>query len=121
MTKILELSGIGDATFLSLLGIDIVVDNLDVGEHLQTGLICIVALETVDNGEPGHGTIDGIAQRDQAALGVPCRPTAQSSAPPFSEANIDALAHNPLLRHRLRDSERSTSGKPCALLRIGNW
>jgi choline dehydrogenase len=44
--KILMMSGIGDKTMLKNLGIDVVVDNPNVGQHLQDGYGCAVYLTT---------------------------------------------------------------------------
>ncbi|KAK4153485.1 hypothetical protein C8A00DRAFT_33776 [Chaetomidium leptoderma] len=93
--KILELSGIGDAKRLHSLGIDVVVDNPHVGENLQHHPLSVMSFETVDDGEPGFDTIDGLARQDPAAVSAAMDAYTTSQRGPLSQTNCNAMAHAP--------------------------
>jgi choline dehydrogenase-like flavoprotein len=61
---ILERSGIGSAEILRKLGINVVVDNPNVGENLQNHVLVTVSSEVKD----GLKTMDPLRRRDPAAL-----------------------------------------------------
>ena len=62
--KVLELSGIGDAGLLEKLGIDVVINNPNVGENLQDHVMCILSFEAKD----GIKTLDPVARQEPEAV-----------------------------------------------------
>ncbi|KAL8996994.1 MAG: hypothetical protein Q9169_003645 [Polycauliona sp. 2 TL-2023] len=53
--KILELSGVGDRSRLEALGIPVIIDNADVGEHLQNHVMCMRTFELDHDVKTGDG------------------------------------------------------------------
>lgn len=80
--KLLELSGVGDASLLSSLGIPLVIENSNVGGNLQNHVMSVLTLELNDGVEIGDGiqTLaflplhDPAAQKDLFDNSAPLKP-----------------------------------------------
>ncbi|KAI1394367.1 GMC oxidoreductase-domain-containing protein [Hypoxylon trugodes] len=92
--KILELSGIGDATLLRSLGIDVIVDNPHVGENLQNHPICSVTFQV--SPQDGFQTIDSLVRQDPDTLASAMEAYGKDRTGPFARSGIDLMAQLPL-------------------------
>ncbi|KAL7944153.1 alcohol oxidase [Trichoderma barbatum] len=88
--KILELSGVGDSKLLAKLGIDVVIDNPNVGENLQNHPMCGLSFEALDDAK----TIDGLSRQDPAALQAAMAAYAQQLGP-FASSGTNNAAQLP--------------------------
>ncbi|KAM0477851.1 hypothetical protein ACHAPX_005617 [Trichoderma viride] len=88
--KILELSGVGDARLLTKLGIDVVIDNPNVGENLQNHPLCGLSFQALDSEE----TMDGLARQDPTALQAAMAAYGQQLGP-FARSGTNAAAQLP--------------------------
>lgn len=89
--KILELSGVGNAKHLKGLGIDVVIDNPNVGEHLQNHTLASMSFEAY----PDMPTMDDIARQDPTALAAATEQYAKQAGP-FSKSGTNNTALLPL-------------------------
>ncbi|KAK5992328.1 Dehydrogenase [Cladobotryum mycophilum] len=89
--KILELSGVGDANLLEKLGIDVVIDNPNVGENLQNHPFTGLSFEVGDD----EWTMDAILRRNPGAIGE-AREAYGKQAGPFASSGINNVAQLPL-------------------------
>lgn len=105
--RLLEMSGIGDAKLLESLGIDVVVDNPNVGENLQNHPMCILSSEA--HQQPGFETLDKIFRQDEGAVADAMEAYAIQKAP-FSRSgsNLTAQLLTPLLEHEDNASRLAT-------------
>ncbi|KAI0836063.1 putative GMC oxidoreductase [Hypoxylon sp. FL0890] len=87
--RLLELSGIGDAKLLQRLGIDVVIDNPNVGENLQNHPMCSLSFETL--GEEGFQTIDQLLRKDPEAISAAQKAYSEGTGP-ASRSNLNVLA-----------------------------
>jgi choline dehydrogenase-like flavoprotein len=62
--KMLELSGIGNSKLLNSHGIEVFIDNPNVGENLQDHLLCYISFEAKDSIK----TLDDLIRRDPKVL-----------------------------------------------------
>jgi choline dehydrogenase-like flavoprotein len=76
--KLLELSGIGNPELLKTHGIDVIVDNPNVGENLQNHLMLGVNFEVGDSAPP---TIDGLSRQEPEALAAAMAAYSQGRGP----------------------------------------
>jgi choline dehydrogenase-like flavoprotein len=90
--RILELSGVGDAKRLKELGIDVVVDNPNVGENLQNHPLVTLSFEIRD--EPGFDTIDKLARQDANALAAAMAAYGNQKSP-LSRSGANLVAQLP--------------------------
>ncbi|TFB01903.1 hypothetical protein CCMA1212_006347 [Trichoderma ghanense] len=88
--RLLELSGVGDAKRLEKLGIDVVVDNPNVGENLQNHPLCGLSFEARDD----EKTMDGLARQDPAALQAAMAAYSQQLGP-FASSGTNNAAQLP--------------------------
>ncbi|KAL7930100.1 alcohol oxidase [Trichoderma chlorosporum] len=88
--RLLELSGVGDAKLLAKLGIDVVIDNANVGENLQNHPMAGLSFETLDDAK----TIDGLSRQDPAALQAAMAAYAQQLGP-FASSGTNNAAQLP--------------------------
>ncbi|KAL7809062.1 GMC oxidoreductase [Trichoderma gracile] len=88
--RLLELSGVGDAKRLEKLGIDVVVNNPNVGENLQNHPMCGLSFEAQDD----EKTMDGLARQDPAALQAAMAAYAQQLGP-FASSGTNNAAQLP--------------------------
>ncbi|KAI0173524.1 hypothetical protein GGR52DRAFT_580135 [Hypoxylon sp. FL1284] len=93
--KILEQSGVGSASRLASCGIDVVVDNPNVGENLQNHMMCTVNFE-VREAQAGFETLDGLMRQDPAAIGAAMEIFAKQKSGPLSKSNTNDAGHLPL-------------------------
>jgi choline dehydrogenase-like flavoprotein len=87
---ILELSGIGDASLLGSLGIDVVLSNPNVGENLQDHPMNIISVEVLDEND----SLDSL--RDPKRLQDAMRKYTEERIGPFALA-FNAMAYLPLI------------------------
>ncbi|KAK1243245.1 hypothetical protein MKX07_003873 [Trichoderma sp. CBMAI-0711] len=88
--RLLELSGVGDAKRLEKLGIDVVVNNPNVGENLQNHPMCGLSFEAQDS----EKTMDSLARQDPAALQAAMAAYAQQLGP-FASSGTNNAAQLP--------------------------
>ncbi|CAG8983639.1 hypothetical protein HYALB_00004070 [Hymenoscyphus albidus] len=91
--RLLELSGVGNPKILDPLGIDVVVNNPNVGEHLQNHPLVTVTFEGRD--EEGFDTIDQILRKDKEALSKAGAAYAKGFGP-GAKSNLNVLAQLPV-------------------------
>ncbi|GJC89718.1 dehydrogenase citC [Colletotrichum liriopes] len=89
--RLLELSGVGNAELLRVLGIDVVLDNPHVGENLQNHVMVGASFEAL----PEHDTMDGIVRQDPAAVGAAMEAYGKGTGP-FARSGTSATAQLPL-------------------------
>lgn len=93
--KLLELSGIGNAQLLQSLGIDVVVNNPNVGENLQHHPLSVHSFETVQDGQPGFETMDALVRQDPDAIAAAVDAYKTTQSGPLSRSNCNTMAHLP--------------------------
>ncbi|MCJ1311400.1 hypothetical protein MMC25_005071 [Agyrium rufum] len=91
--KLLELSGIGGKEFLSKHGIEVVIENPNVGENLQDHLMTGISFEVVD----GVQTADPLARREPQALKAAKEMYQTEKTGPFCISGIGSRAYLPVL------------------------
>lgn len=91
-SRLLELSGVGNAELLRGLGIDVVLDNPHIGENLQNHVMVGASFEALQE----HDTLDGIVRQDPAAVGAAMEAYGKGTGP-FSRSGTSATAQLPLL------------------------
>ncbi|CAJ2507191.1 Uu.00g083770.m01.CDS01 [Anthostomella pinea] len=87
--RLLEHSGIGDADRLRRLGIDVLIDNPNVGENLQNHPMCSLSFEAV--GEDRFQTIDQLLRKDPDAIAAAQKAYSEGTGP-ASRSNLNILA-----------------------------
>lgn len=102
--RILELSGVGDAKLLSSLGIDVVIDNPNVGENLQNHPMVYLAFETRDEGG-AFDTNDKLIRQDPAALGAAMAAYGEHKGPLAGSGTL-SLSQLPLPETRTEDGKK---------------
>lgn len=90
--RLLELSGIGHPDVLKSLGIDVVIDNPNVGENLQNHPMCTFNFEVRD--EEGFDTIDKLARQDGGAIAAAMDAYSKQKGP-FSKSGANLIAQLP--------------------------
>lgn len=90
--KLLELSGVGNAELLKSLGIDVVIDNPNVGENLQNHPMCTLSFEVKD--QEGFDTIDKLARQDGATIAAAMDAYSKQKGP-FSKSGANVVAQLP--------------------------
>ncbi|ETS74689.1 hypothetical protein PFICI_13173 [Pestalotiopsis fici W106-1] len=93
--KLLELSGVGHAALLKSVGIDVVIDNPNVGENLQNHPMCTFNFEVRD--EEGFDTIDKLARQDGGAIAAAMDAYSKQKGP-FSKSGANLIAQLPTPR-----------------------
>ncbi|EHK18384.1 uncharacterized protein TRIVIDRAFT_58449 [Trichoderma virens Gv29-8] len=88
--RILEHSGVGDSKLLAKLGVDVVIDNPNVGENLQNHPMAGLSFEALEDAE----TIDGLSRQDPAALQAAMAAYAQQLGP-FASSGTNNAAQLP--------------------------
>ncbi|KAK3997846.1 L-sorbose 1-dehydrogenase [Cladorrhinum sp. PSN332] len=99
--RILELSGIGNAAHLASLGIDVAVDNPNVGENLQNHVFTGVVFEVRDEA----ATLDPFFRAEPQALAAAGAAFAQNLTGPITSSSILASAQLPFPGIRTRESQ----------------
>lgn len=89
--RLLELSGVGDAQLLKSLGIEVTVDNPNVGENLQNHVLCGLSFEARE----GLQTMDALVRQDPAAIAAATEAYGKQSGP-FASSGTNASAQLPL-------------------------
>ncbi|KAI0159270.1 hypothetical protein BJ166DRAFT_615016 [Pestalotiopsis sp. NC0098] len=90
--RLLELSGIGSASLLEHLGIDVLIDNPHVGENLQNHLFTGVTFEVKDDVD----TIDAFFRQEPDAVAAVMHDYATKGTGPMSTSNMITMAQLPL-------------------------
>lgn len=108
--KLLELSGAGDETLLEKQRVSVVINNPNVGEHMQNHLMTGVSFEVVD----GITTGDPLLRQDPKALEFVQKLYNEEKAGPFTIGGIQSHAFMPVLefsdeKARERQAELLTS------------
>ncbi|KAI1453184.1 hypothetical protein F4805DRAFT_444512 [Annulohypoxylon moriforme] len=96
--RLLEISGIGNGKLLQPLGIDVIIDNPNVGENLQNHPMCTLSFEALDVDEEGFQTVDPILRKDHDAVTAAQRAYTEGLGP-FSKSNLNILAQLPLMNN----------------------
>ncbi|KND86232.1 Versicolorin B synthase [Tolypocladium ophioglossoides CBS 100239] len=89
--RLLELSGVGGAELLKKLGVEVIVDNPNVGENLQNHVMCCLSFEARE----GLQTMDALARQDPAAITAATEAYGKQSGP-FASSGTNASAQLPL-------------------------
>jgi choline dehydrogenase-like flavoprotein len=89
--KLLELSGIGDASILTTLGIDVKVVNPNVGHNLQDHILCSISFEA----QEGIQTGDDLIREDPVALQSAMELYQTHQAGPFATPGITSFGYLP--------------------------
>ena len=97
--KILELSGIGNRDMLQSHGIDVVIENPNVGESLQDHPMTGISFEAKDDVE----TLDGLIRQDPKAIGAAMEAYQINKSGPFSGASINSFAFMPVVQFQSSD------------------
>lgn len=92
--KILELSGIGNKDILQPQGIDVVIDNPNVGENLQDHPMTGISFEVND----GIETLDDLVRQDPKATEAAMKAYHINKSGPFSGASINCFAFMPVVQ-----------------------
>ncbi|TGO35594.1 hypothetical protein BHYA_0153g00280 [Botrytis hyacinthi] len=87
--RLLKLSGVGNPKILELIGIEVIVNNPNVGEHLQNHPLVTVTFEARD--EDGFDTIDQLLRKDKEAISKVKAEYAKGLGP-GSKSNLNTLA-----------------------------
>jgi choline dehydrogenase-like flavoprotein len=90
--KILEFSGIGDSKRLRLLGIEVYVDNPNVGENLQDHPSSGMSFEVADHIQ----TLDALNRQEPEAVSAAMSAYQNDKSGPFSGAAISSFAFMPV-------------------------
>ncbi|KAF7922636.1 hypothetical protein BELL_0148g00020 [Botrytis elliptica] len=90
--KILELSGIGDSELLRSLGIDVYVDNSNVGENFQDHTSSGMSFEVVDEIQ----TLDPLNRQEPEAIAAAMSAYQTDKTGPFAGAAISSFAYMPV-------------------------
>ncbi|RYO84126.1 hypothetical protein DL766_008785 [Monosporascus sp. MC13-8B] len=91
--KLLELSGIGDATLLRTHGIKIVEDIPAVGENLHDHVVCNICFEAVDNLD----TLDDLVRQDPEVLKQAMQEYAASQSGLLTSVGVTTYAYIPII------------------------
>ncbi|KAJ6021747.1 glucose-methanol-choline oxidoreductase [Penicillium herquei] len=91
--KLLELSGIGSKKILDRYNIPVVIDNYNVGEHLQDHLMSGISFEAVD----GVVTGDALMRQEPQALQEAMELYTKHQAGPFTIGGVQSNAFMPCL------------------------
>ena len=97
--KILELSGIGNRDILQSHGIDVVIENPNVGETLQDHPMTGISFEVKEDVE----TLDGLIRQDPKAIGAAMEAYQINKSGPFSGASINSFAFMPVVQFQSSD------------------
>ncbi|KAI1267553.1 putative GMC oxidoreductase [Xylariaceae sp. FL1019] len=100
--KLLELSGIGDASFLKQHEIDPIIDLPGVGENLYDHIFCAISFAAVDELD----TLDAIIRQEPDALADAAKRYAEDGSGPFSSMGVYSYAYLPVLGHASPDGRR---------------
>ncbi|KAF7906108.1 hypothetical protein EAF00_000387 [Botryotinia globosa] len=87
--RLLELSGVGNPKILEPIGIEVIVNNPNVGEHLQNHPLVTVPFEARD--EDGFDTIDQLLRKDKEAI-AKVKAAYAKGLGPESKSNLNILA-----------------------------
>jgi len=87
-SKLLELSGIGNPTILRPLGINVVIENDNIGEDLQDHPMTGISFEATDDVK----TLDDLARQDPQAVKAAMESYQSSKSGPFSGSSINSFA-----------------------------
>ncbi|KAM7195883.1 L-sorbose 1-dehydrogenase [Rhypophila sp. PSN 637] len=90
--RLLEVSGIGDEKLLQKLGIDVVLDNPNVGENLQNHVYTGVTFEVADD---AIATLDSFFRNDPQAVGAAMQAYGVNGTGPLGSSSIIASAQLP--------------------------
>lgn len=97
--KILELSGIGNGDILQSYGIDIVIENPNVGENLQDHPMTGISFEVKDEVK----TLDDLIRQDPKAIEAAMKAYQINKSGPFSGASINSFAFMPVAQFQSSD------------------
>ena len=93
-SKLLELSGIGDPKVLTPLGIDVNVENPNVGHNLQDHVVTSISYEVQD----GVLTGDDLARKDPTALQVAIDMYRKHQSGPFATPGVTCFGYLPIFK-----------------------
>ncbi|TGO47704.1 hypothetical protein BCON_0266g00100 [Botryotinia convoluta] len=90
--KILQLSGIGDAELLRSLGIDVYVENSNVGENFQDHTSSGMSFEVIDEIQ----TLDPLNRQEPKAIAAAMSAYQTDETGPFAGAAVSSFAYMPV-------------------------
>ncbi|KAH8600629.1 aryl-alcohol dehydrogenase [Bisporella sp. PMI_857] len=93
--KILELSGVGDASLLQKHGIKAVMDLRAVGENLQDHIVCGIAFEAVDDID----TLDALVRQEPEALRQAMQDYVTKQTGLLTSVGVTTYAYLPVIEH----------------------
>lgn len=102
--RLLELSGIGNADFLQKLGIDVVVDNPQVGENLQNHPFTGVSFEVRDDVE----TLDPFLRSEPGPVAAAMEAYAKGTGP-LGTSNVVSSAQLPFPGNNTEEGQKEVN------------
>ena len=100
--KLLELSGIGDAGLLESMGIEVVIDNPNVGQNLQDHPNTGISFEVLDDVR----TLDALNRQEPEAINEAMMAYQTTKSGPFSGAAINSFAFTPVVDFQVHDGQK---------------
>ena len=93
--KMLEQSGVGNATLLRAHGVDVLVDNPRVGENLQDHIVCSIGYEAADE----VNTLDDLVRQDPKAVEAAMGEYLTSKTGPLTSVGVESYAYLPVMEY----------------------
>ena len=97
--KLLELSGIGDPGLLRSMGIDVVIENPNVGQNLQDHPSTGISFEVLDHVK----TLDALNRQEPDAINEAMRAYQATKSGPFSGAALNSFAFMPVVDFQIHE------------------
>jgi choline dehydrogenase-like flavoprotein len=104
--RLLERSGIGSSALLQSLGIDVIVDNIHVGENLQNHVYTGLVFETNDDVD----TLDAFFRQEPDAVAAAMQAYGTTGTGPMSTSNMIARAQLPLPEFQTEEGRNELDG-----------
>ena len=100
-SKLLELSGVGGADLLQSKGIDVIIDNPNVGENFQDHPMTGISFEVKDN----VTTLDDLNRQDPQAIEAAMSAYQANKSGPFSGGAVNSFAFMPVVDFQSSDGQ----------------
>jgi choline dehydrogenase-like flavoprotein len=99
--KVLEFSGIGDATLLQAHGIEVNIDNPFVGENLQDHFVCGIGFEAQDH----VPTLDDLVRQDPKAIEGAMGEYFTAKSGPMTSVGVASYGYLPMIETLLENGK----------------